>query len=120
MKNILGTEEDLELFNNKGVKVYKYFKAVNGYCYEYTYNSKGYELTCKRSDGFSSKYTRDAVGKVLTYEDSNGLTRGFDKTYSEEEVEFIKRAVEQYWELWNASHPDNQNDFKLTKQILSK
>ena len=57
MKNILGTTDDLELFNKKGKKVYEFENDSNGYWYEYTYDSDGNELT---------------------YKDSNGYTRGFD------------------------------------------
>jgi len=162
MKNILGTEENLELFNEDGKKVYEYFKHPfgysyeytrdsngnelsyknsNGYWYEYTYDSNGKELTFKDSygtwyertydsngkvltfkdsKGFSREYTRDSQGNELTYKDSNGESRGFDKTYTPEEVEFIKRAVNEYWEHCFAEHPDNQNDLKLTQQILNK
>ena len=162
MTNILGTEENLELFNKDGVRVYEYrknsngysyectydsngneltFKNSNGFSYEYTYdsngkvltykNSNGYsyectydsngnELTYKNSNGYSYEYTYDSNGKVLTYKNSNGVSRGFDKTYTPEEVEFIKRAVEKYWDDWNAEHPDNKNDLKLTQQILKK
>ena len=99
MKNIQGTEENLELFNENGIKVYEYFKDSNGYWYECTYDSNGNELT---------------------YKNSNGETRGFDKTYTPKEVEFIKRAVEYYWLDWDKIHPDNQKDLKLTQQILNK
>jgi YD repeat-containing protein len=99
MKNIQGTEKDLVLFNEDGVKIYEYYKD---------------------SDKFSAEYTYDSNGKVLTHKDSMGLRRGFDKIYTEEEIEFIKRAVQQYWDDWNEEDPDNQNDLKLTKQILEK
>jgi hypothetical protein len=78
MKNTLGTEENLELFNENGVRVYEYRKESNGYCYEYTYDSNGKYLTFKDSLGFSSKYTRDAEGKELTYENFNGEKRFFN------------------------------------------
>ena len=120
MKNIQGTEENLELFNKDGVRVYAYFKNLIGFSYECTYDSDNNELTYKNSDGVSSEYTYDSDGKELTYKDSNGISRGFDKTYTPEEVEFINRAVQKYWDDWNAEHPDNQNDFKLTQQILNK
>ena len=141
MKNIQGTEEDLDLFNENGVKVYEYFKHLdafseeftydsnnnvltykdsNGNGCEYTYDSQGNELTYKDSDGFSYEYTRDSQGNELTYKNSDGETRGFDKTYTPKEIEFIKRAVEYYWQDWSQEHPDNENDLKLTKQILSK
>jgi len=120
MKNIQGTEENLNLFNENGIKVYKYFKNSYGFSYERTYDSQGNELTFKNSKGTWCKYTRDSDGNELTYKDSNGVTRGFDKTYTPEEVGYIKRAVHEYWEHWNAEHSDNQNDLKLTEQILNK
>jgi hypothetical protein len=43
MKNILGKHENLELFNDKGKKVYEYYKGSDGYWYEYTYDKKGNE-----------------------------------------------------------------------------
>ena len=57
MKNILGTQEDLNLYNKAGNLVYKFTKDSDGDSYEYTY---------------------DENGKVLTYKDSNGEERGFD------------------------------------------
>jgi len=120
MKNILGTKDNLNLFNENGIIVYSYYKNSYGFIYEYTYNSKGKVLTYKDSNGFSCEYTYDSNGKELTYKDSNGVSRGFDKTYTLEEVEFIKRAVQEYWEHCFAEHPENQNDLKLTQQILNK
>ena len=141
MKNILGTEENLELFNENGIKVYEYFKYLDGYSLEFTrdsngniltyknssghseectYDSQSNELTYKDSEGTWYQYTRDSNGNELTYKDSKGVSRGFDKTYTLEEVEFIKRAVNEYWEHCFAEHPENQNDLKLTQQILNK
>mgnify|MGYP003652569484 FL=1 len=51
MKNILGTQEDLNLYNKAGNLVYKFTKDSYGYSYE---------------------YTRDENGKILTYKNSNG------------------------------------------------
>jgi YD repeat-containing protein len=120
MKNIQGTEENLELFNQEGVRVYAYRKCSDGYSYERTCDSNGNVLTYKNSSGYSYEYTRGSNGNIITYKDSDGFTRGFDKTYTPEEIEFIKRAVQKYWDDWNAEHPDNQNDLKLTQQILNK
>jgi len=120
MKNIQGTTENLELFNKDGVRVYSYRKDSNGSWYECTYDSKGNESTYKDSNGYWYKCTYDSNGNELTYKNSNGETRGFDKTYTPEEVGYIKRAVHEYWEHWYAEHPDNQNDLKLTQQILNK
>jgi len=78
MKNILGTTEDLELFNKEGVIVYKFYKTSEGHWYEQTYDSKGSPLTYKDSNGYSHEYTRDSNGNELTYKDSDGVTRGFD------------------------------------------
>ena len=141
MKNIQGTENKLGLFNENGIKVYKYFKNSFGYSEECTYDSNGNVLTFKNSNRYSYEYTRDSNGNVLTfknsdgfsceatydsnnneltYKDSDGVRRGFDKTYTPEEIEFIKRAVEYYWQDWNKEHPDNEKDWNLTQQILSK
>jgi YD repeat-containing protein len=120
MKNIQGTEENLELFNKNGIKVYEYLKYPSGHSYEYTYDSNGNIITYKDSSGYSYEATYDSNGKELTYKNSNGVSRGFDKTYTPEEVEFIKRAVNEYWEHCFAEHPENQNDLKLTQQILNK
>jgi len=87
MKNIKGTEENLELFNNNGVKVYEYFKKSNGFSYEFTYDSNGKVLTFKDSNGYWYEFTYDSNGKVLTYKNSNGETRGFDiPEYTMEEL----------------------------------
>ena len=72
MKNILGKNENLKLFNNKGKIVYQYCKESDGYCREYTYDEKGNELTFKDSAGYWYEYTRDDKGKELTYKNSNG------------------------------------------------
>jgi hypothetical protein len=36
MKNIFNTEENLNLFNKNGIKVYEYFKNSDGFIYECT------------------------------------------------------------------------------------
>ena len=87
MKNIQGTEENLELFNDNGKQVYEYFKNSKGYRYEYTYDSNGNVLTYKDSDGYWYEYTRDSQGNELTFKNSNGVTRGFDiPEYTMEEL----------------------------------
>jgi hypothetical protein len=66
MKNILGTTENLDLFDRAGRKVYQFYKNSNGFSYE---------------------YTRDSHGNELTYKNSNGVTRGFDiPEYTMEEL----------------------------------
>ena len=87
MKNIQGTEENLELFNENGNKVYEYYKDSYGYSCEYTRDSNGNELTFKDSDEYSCEYTRDSNGKELTFKDSHGLRIGFDiPEYTMEEL----------------------------------
>jgi len=87
MKNILGTTENLDLFNKESKRIYKFYKTSDGYSYEFTYDSNGNRLTYKDSDGDWSEYTYDSNGKELTYKDSNGNTRGFDiPEYTMEEL----------------------------------
>ena len=87
MKNILGTTENLELFDKKGRRVYRFYENLYGDSSEYTYDSHGNHLTYKNSDGYSSEYTYDSNGNELTYKDSNGVMRGFDiPEYTMEEL----------------------------------
>lgn len=69
MKNIQNTTEDLELFNSKGITIYKFTSKLD-YSYQYTYDANGNQLTYINSDGYSCKYTRD--------ENSDGKRRGFN------------------------------------------
>ena len=87
MKNILGKNEDLKLFNEQGKMVYTFFTFSSGYWYEHTFDKKGNVLTYKNSDGDWCEYTRDEKGKELTYKNSDGVTRGFDiPEYTMEEL----------------------------------
>jgi hypothetical protein len=108
MKNLLGTTENLELFNKDGRLLYNFYKGLYGYSSEtnydsngniltyknsdgfsseYTYDSDGRELTYKNSTGYSYEYTHDLNGNELTYKDSNGVSRGFDiPEYTMEEL----------------------------------
>ncbi len=66
MKNLLGTTDNLQLFDKENRLVYEFIKSSNGFSYERTYDSNG---------------------KELTYKDSNGVTRGFDiPEYTMEEL----------------------------------
>ena len=85
MKNIFNTEENLELFNENGIKVYKYFKNSNGFSYERTYDSNGNELTHKDSTGYSYEYTRDSNGNIITYKNSDGYS--YEATYDSDNKE---------------------------------
>jgi len=78
MKNILGTTENLSLYNKEGKKVYEYNTYSDGYSYESTRDANEKKLTYKNSNGYSYEYTRDANGKELTFKDSDGVTRDFN------------------------------------------
>lgn len=79
MKNILGKEENLELFNKEGKLVYEFCKDSDGFTFECTYDSNGKELTFKDSDGFWTESTYDSNGNELTYKNSKGYWS--EKTY---------------------------------------
>tara|TARA_R110000796_G_scaffold140447_1_gene256644 strand:- start:1038 stop:1355 length:318 start_codon:yes stop_codon:yes gene_type:complete len=95
MKNIFGKNEDLELFDAYGQRVYQYFWYSDGDfedSEEYVYDSTGRVLTEKTSCGYWSEYTRDSEGNELTFKDSRGVSRGFDiPEYTIEEV--IAKAI---------------------------
>ena len=87
MKNALGKNENLTLFNEQGKKVYDYYNDIDDYWSEYTYDENGNILTFKNSDGMWYEYTRDEKGNKLTYKNSNGKTRVFDTPeYTMEEL----------------------------------
>jgi uncharacterized protein RhaS with RHS repeats len=87
MKNILGTTENLTLFDKDGRLLYNFYKGSDGYSYERTCDSNGNVLTFKDSNGYSSERTYDSNGKELTYKDSNGVSRGFNiPEYTMEEL----------------------------------
>ena len=79
MKNILGTQEDLRLYNKAGNLVYRFTTNSNGYSWEYTYDSNGNELTFKNSNGYSCEKTYDENGNELTFKNSYGYS--WEKTY---------------------------------------
>jgi YD repeat-containing protein len=85
MKNILGKNEDLKLFNEQGKMVYEYYEYSDGCRYENTYDEKGNVLTRKHSDGYWSEFTYDKKGNVLTYKKSTGYwhERTFDEKGNE-------------------------------------
>lgn len=72
MKNAFGTKENLELFNESGIRVYNYWNSGT-LITQTIYNSNGKHLKSKRSDGFTSKSTFDSFGHELSYKDSNGI-----------------------------------------------
>ena len=78
MKNILGNQENLKLYNEKGIMVYEFYTFRDGSSSECTYDNNGRALTLKSSSGHWSKWTRDNEGNELTYENSKGIKRGFE------------------------------------------
>ena len=81
MKNILGTQEDLRLYNKAGNLVYRFIKA-EFYFFESTYDSNGNELTFKNSKGYSWEKTYDDDGNQLTFKDSEGYSN--ERTYDDD------------------------------------
>ena len=71
MKNVLGKQEELELFNKQGNLAYKFFQNWDRNWGEYTYDSNGNQLTYKNSNGYWGESTYDSNGNLLTYKDSN-------------------------------------------------
>jgi hypothetical protein len=87
MKNALGTQENLELYNKEGKLVYEFYKNSYGYWFKYTRDGNGNTSAYEDSDGYWYKRTRDENGNELTYEDSKGTRRGFDiPEYTMEEI----------------------------------
>ena len=72
MKNILGTNENLELFDKNGNLIYEYHTNSLKFTWERKWNSKGFHLYYKDSEKYSWKSTRDENGDELTYQDSDG------------------------------------------------
>ena len=70
--NALGAFEDLELFDSKGNRVYKFIAYSNKNWRKFTLDSNGNELTREDSDGFWRKSTLDSNGNQLTHENSYG------------------------------------------------
>jgi len=109
-KNILGTKENLELFNENGVRVYKYYNS-GVLSSEIIYNSNGQQLTCKRSNGFISKSTYDLKGNELTYKDSYGI--GYKITYDSKGKELTyKRLTKEKRTLIECTLEEFYQEFK--------
>ena len=81
MKNILGTQEDLILYNKAGNLVYEFTTDSKGYSWETTRDEKGNQLTFKDSDGYSWEQTWSKNGNCLTFKDSNGFW--WERTYDD-------------------------------------
>ena len=85
MKNIIGTTENLELYNKEGVRVYKFWTNSNGFSFESIYDSNGNTLTYKDSVGYSYERTYDSNGNTLIYKDSKGYSH--ERTYDSDDKE---------------------------------
>jgi YD repeat-containing protein len=83
MKNILGKEGNLKLFNEDGILMYYFNIDSDGFFIESTYDSNGNELTFKDSNGFSYERTYDSNGNVLINKNSNGVVQYYNETYGD-------------------------------------
>ena len=110
MKNILGTQEDLRLYNKAGNLVYKFTAKSNGSSYEYTYDKFGKLLTYKDSYDYSYEYTYDKNGNTLTYKNSDGYS--YEYTYNEngKELTYKNSAGFSYEKTYDKN--GNQLTFK--------
>jgi hypothetical protein len=101
MKNIYGKDENLDLYNDKGVLVYTYHVG-SFYTFENTYDKNGNILTWKNSDADWFEYTRDSEGNELTFENSTGTRRGFEqeKFTKEEVLKKFNRLSENEFYRW--------------------
>jgi YD repeat-containing protein len=93
--NALGAFEDLELFDSKGNRVYKFITTSDGFWFKYTYDSNGNELTYEDSTGFWHKITYDSKGNQLTYEDSDGFWNKY--TYNSNGKELTYEDSDGFW-----------------------
>jgi len=53
-------------------------------------------------------------------EQAKEMERQQERSYSEEEVEFIGRLITFFWIEHNSEHPDNLTEFELSKSILKQ
>ena len=78
MKNILGENKNLKLYNSKKEMWYSYLKFDKNLGYETTYNCYGdimtYELKCNEKYKhlrYKSEYTRNKKGEIINYSNTN-------------------------------------------------
>ena len=105
MKNCLGTEESLELFNKDGRRVYRFNTDSEGYSWKRTYDSNGNELTFKDSTGYSWESTFNEKRNVLTYKNSNGYS--WESTFNEKGNELTFKDSTGY--SWERTYDSNGN-----------
>jgi hypothetical protein len=110
MKNILGKNENLILFNEQGKIVYKYNTYLSGYWSERTYDDNGNVLTCKDSDGVWYERTYDEKGNELTYKDSEGYW--YEYTRDDKGKELTYKNSNGYWCEYTRDEKGNELTFK--------
>ncbi len=98
MKNILGKNKNLKLYNKKGILIYEFFKDSNNLSWERTYDKQGNRLTYKNSNNYSSEYTYNKQGDVSTFKNSNGYSSEstYDKQGNELTFKSSNGAVETF------------------------
>jgi len=115
MKNIQGKKEDLKLYNDKGVLVYKYYTHSNGFWFERTYDDNGNELTCKYSNGDWFESTYDDKGNQLTYKKSTGYW--WERTYDGMGNELTYKNSDGYWAEKTYDDRGNELTYKDSKGV---
>jgi len=77
MKNILGENKNLKIYNSKKELAYQYKKYNKNIAYEYTFNSYGdfltYNIRCVdkfKHLEYGSEFTRDKKGELINYKNS--------------------------------------------------
>jgi len=78
MKNVLGKNENLKLYNKEGILIYDYQIEIDGCTHKRTYDERGNVLTYEDSYGYFCWYTYDENNDKLTFNDSDGRKRVFD------------------------------------------
>ena len=106
MKNCLGKDENLELFNKAGNKVYRFNTDSTGYSWESTYDSNGNVLTYKNSTGYSCEITYDSNGNQLTFKDSTGYS--WESTYDSKGNELTFKNSNGY--SWESTYDSKGNE----------
>ena len=57
--NIQGKKQDLKLYNEDGVCIYKYIQHSDTYWSKWTYNDNGQKTSWENSNGDKETYTQD-------------------------------------------------------------
>jgi hypothetical protein len=73
-------------------------------------------------DDYSKSLLLEAYGLPRKFHyDMLALRKKQSKTFNEEEMDFIKRCIDVYWEHYaNSSHEDNLDDWNISQNILKK